>query len=339
MVLLSSLLGFLCGYTGYRPLADFYRQHHREIRTLLALPESQSMPSYSTFRRCFLEIPPTVWIDAFNIWAVTTLTDLPASLWSIDGKSIRCTSTGGNGKNQNFVSLVSIYSHSFGVLQQKMMENKKCSEIHVAHALLAQLPELPPGQCFSLDALHTTHATVNAVNHIQQDYLLGLKQNRVTTYDHVETLTQTQCPQDVASDQDNAHGRRILRQVHVFEPTSYLTTKYPHLKTVGRVQQSGVRGKKPFSETVYYLSSRAWSALELLQVTRQHWQIANGLHWVKDVLFKEDNPVRRGGHAPVNWAILHMFGITLARRQGFRTVPQAFRSWANRLNEVFHFFV
>lgn len=55
-----------------------------------------------------------------------------------------------------------------------------------------------------------------------------------------------------------------------------------------------------------------------------HWRIENKLHWVKDVLFNEDDPARRGGHAPVNWAIFNSFAITLARRGGYRTgCPQS----------------
>ncbi len=339
MILFLSLMGFLCGYPGYRSLADFCHEYQVEIRQLLGLPDSQAMPSYSTFRRIFLQIPPQGWINAFNAWAIATLPPLSLSLLPIDGKSIRCTSTGGNSKTQNFVSLVSLYSQEVGVIQVLMMENKKCSEIHVAHALLDQLPELPPGQCFSFDALHTTQATVKAVNMTAQDYLLALKKNRATTYADVEILTETEAAKSVASEQDNSHGRSVLREVQVFKPSAKLVAKYPKLTTVGKVERTGIRNKKPFSETVYYLSSRDWSASNLLDATRGHWQIENGLHWVKDVTFKEDNPVRRGGHAPVNWAILNTFCITLARRQGVRTVPQALRSWANKIQEVFNFLV
>ncbi len=339
MILFLSLMGFLCGYPGYRCLANFCDDHHTDIRRLLSLPESQAMPSYSTFRRIFLQIPPQGWIETFNVWAIATLPPLKACLLPIDGKSIRCTSTGGNGTMQNFVSLVSLYSHEVGVIQIAMMENKKCSEIHVAQALLAQLPDLPPGQCFSFDARPTTQATVKAVNKTGQDYLLALKKNRATTYEEVEILTESQDVKSVALAQDESHGRSVYRTVQVFEPSPKLATKYPNLSSVGKVQRTGVRNQSPFSETVYYLSSRDWTASNLLDATRGHWQIENGLHWVKDVTFKEDNPVRRGGHAPVNWAILNTFAITLARRQGSRTVPQALRSWANRIQKVFDFLV
>jgi hypothetical protein len=171
MILLLTLLGFLCGYRGYRPLADFCIQHESSLRELLQLPAVQPLPSYSTFRRSALSLDPQGWIDAFNAWSLATLPPLVQALLSTDGKSIRCTSTGGNTPAQNFISLVSIYDSRMGVVQLAWMQNAEISEIHVAQALIAQLPPLPPGQCFSLDALHTTQATVRAIRAAEQDYL------------------------------------------------------------------------------------------------------------------------------------------------------------------------
>ncbi|WP_008309409.1 transposase family protein [Leptolyngbya sp. PCC 6406] len=51
MLLILSLLGFLCGYRGYRPLADFAQQHEAQLRELHRLADAQPMPSYSTLRR------------------------------------------------------------------------------------------------------------------------------------------------------------------------------------------------------------------------------------------------------------------------------------------------
>lgn len=65
------------------------------------------MPSYSSFRRSFLAVAPQGWIDTFNDWSIATLPAALPGLRSIDGKSIRCTSTGGNRQEQNFVSFVS----------------------------------------------------------------------------------------------------------------------------------------------------------------------------------------------------------------------------------------
>lgn len=257
----------------------------------------------------------------------------------MDGKAIRATSTGGNSSAQDFTSIVSLYERSLGVLHLALMQNRAESEIHVAQALIAELPELPPGQCFSFDALHTTQATVQAVTAQHQDYLLVVKQNRATTHAQIQQLVEQQLPTSTAVQVDDSHGRTVMRQAQVFKPTPLLQARWHKLSTVAVVERSGVRDHQPFHETVYYLSSRTWNAEQLLNASRLHWQIENGLHWVKDATFHEDYPPQRGGFAPVHWAILNSFAITLARRQGWRTLPQALRAWANQLHQVFHFLV
>ena len=103
------------------------------------------------------------------------------------------------------------------------------------------------------------------------------------------------------------------------------------------VHGNGTRDRHPFTETVYYLSSQNLTADTYMTFIRGHWAIENRLHWVKDVTFHEDYPSRSGGHAPVNWAILFTWIVTLVRRAHIRTVPQALRLWANQVEAVFSF--
>ena len=59
---------------------------------------------------------------------------------AIDGNSIKSTSVGGNSSYQNFVSLVSVYSHERGwVVRHKVMENQHRSEIEVVEELVKEL--------------------------------------------------------------------------------------------------------------------------------------------------------------------------------------------------------
>jgi hypothetical protein len=102
IVLFMSLMGSLCGYIGYRPLADFANLHQAQLEELLELPVAKSTPSYSTFRRILLEVEPKYLAKVFNVWALGTMPLLLNRLLSIDGKSIKCTSSGGNTSSQNF---------------------------------------------------------------------------------------------------------------------------------------------------------------------------------------------------------------------------------------------
>ena len=105
-----SLLGSMCGYSGYRPLAQFVQKHHALLCQLLKLePDLTLMPSSSTFRRIFQQVDAQAWVDSFNVWVSAHAPELSGQLLSIDGKSIRCTSSGGNTSAQTFTCLVSVY--------------------------------------------------------------------------------------------------------------------------------------------------------------------------------------------------------------------------------------
>jgi Transposase DDE domain len=114
-------------------------------------------------------------------------------LLSLDGKSIKCTSSGGNSSQQNFTSLVSVYDdQAAGVVQLQIMQNQKTSEIGVAQQLISDLAQLPSGQILSLDALHTQTATVAAIADSGHDYLITVKRNQPTLYRAIESTAQTQ---------------------------------------------------------------------------------------------------------------------------------------------------
>ncbi len=72
---------------------------------------------------------------------------------AIDGKSIKSTSVGGNSSYQNFVSIVSVYSHDRGwVVRHKVMENQYQSEIKVVESLILELSGFQI--VITADALH-----------------------------------------------------------------------------------------------------------------------------------------------------------------------------------------
>ena len=104
------------------------------------------------------------------------------------------------------------------------------------------------------------------------------------------------------------------------------------------VDRIGTRARQPVTETVYYLSSQRLPADTYMTFIGRR-AIENRLHWVKDVTVDEDYPSRSGGHAPVNWAILSTWIVTLVSRSNIRTVHQALRLWANQVESVFSFLV
>lgn len=70
-----------------------------------------------------------------------------------DGKNIKSTSVGGNSYYQNFVSIVSVYSHKSGwVVRHKVRENQHQSAIEVVEELIKKLSGTQV--VITADALH-----------------------------------------------------------------------------------------------------------------------------------------------------------------------------------------
>jgi predicted transposase YbfD/YdcC len=343
LVLFLALLGSLCGYWGYRPLEKFCHKHYQTICELLALdPNTTLLPSYSTFRRMFQQVDSQAWVDAFNVWAVLHAPELAGLLWSIDGKSIKCTSVGGNSTMQDFGCLVSVYGQTAGVVRLELMYNAQESEIGVARRLLSAVTSTSSrGKSFaggfSLDALHAQVETLEFLESRHCHYLVGLKANQKKLYESMQHLLHHATPLTQATHTETLHGRHTRRTVQVYAAPSGLPQRWAKagISRVVWVKRQGMRSGKLFEQVHCYLSNWILDATTFLELIRNHWQIENGLHWVKDVTLQEDYPPRRGGYAPISWAIFNSFVITLARRLGCRTVPDCIRDLANQVHQVF----
>ena len=62
------------------------------------------------------------------------------------------------------------------------------------------------------------------------------------------------------------------------------------------------------------LTSYAGTAAELGRWVRGHWGIENGLHWVLDVVFREDRSRIREENAGPNLAMIRRVAVSLLRR-------------------------
>lgn len=140
VIVMIILLGSCTGYWGYKPLADFTKNHREKLVELLELPSDVKFPSETTFRNVLHEMDFEILAELFNVWAQQNLEIVVGELMAIDGKSIRSTLVGGNSSYQNFVSMVSVYSHRAGwVVRHQVMENKCRSEIEVVEQLVTDL--------------------------------------------------------------------------------------------------------------------------------------------------------------------------------------------------------
>lgn len=176
--------------------------------------------------------------------------------------------------------------------------------------------------------------TVEQIALQQQHYLIALKANQPTLDQTLKQLHQSRPCSSQAEDVDTTHNRHVHRQVSVYAAPSALRCHWKGLNSLIWVKRWGIREGQPFEENVGYISSLELSAAQFLQHIQQHWSIENRLHWVRDVTFEEDD-ARPGGNAPIIWAILNCFLLTIIRQLAFRTIPQGVRALSNQLHQVY----
>jgi len=82
---------------------------------------------------------------------------------------------------------------------------------------------------------------------------------------------------------------------------------WPGLKAVVVVESSRETNGKIQHETRFYLTSLIMVAALIGPIVRSHWSIENSLHWVMDMIFRDDECRVRTDHAPANFTtIKHM---------------------------------
>ena len=89
---------------------------------------------------------------------------------------------------------------------------------------------------------------------------------------------------------------------------------------MGRITQyrhgrgRAARGESVTRERRYFLTSLA-DAATFGRAVRAHWGIENGLHWVLDIAFREDESRVRMGHGAENLVVMRHMVINLLKRE------------------------
>lgn len=153
-LLIMTILGYLCGYTGYRPLARFCRAHQSSLIELLSL--RHGVPSHVTFRHVLSNLDEAALIRCFNQWASAGLKQHPSPWISADGKTMNSTVTDPHGHGQNFQAVVSLFGQESGLvyaLEEYHNKGKEKAETDLVRMLLEHIKGM--GLTLTVDALHT----------------------------------------------------------------------------------------------------------------------------------------------------------------------------------------
>jgi predicted transposase YbfD/YdcC len=327
VVLLIIILGIMQSYIGYRPIGDFAKNNRVLLINYFKLPCAR-VPSYSTIRRVLMGLDWSELVDIFNEWAREEYQNKEGLDWiAIDGKSVRSTVINYDDATQNFMMFASCFSQETGiVLRLELWENKEGSEVHHVQDMIKDTGLTD--KTFTLDALHSNRVTPQLIIDSGNDYLITLKANQLNLHKHIEEVTQNSLPVSIDYTEDTSHGRDIMRIVSVFNVPMSFSSLWEHIKSYIKVERYGERDGKEYYHCAYYISSLVENAQTFAQKIRDHWKIENQLHWVKDVIFKEDTVPLTDFQAVSNLSILQTIGLNLFRSLGFLSITEGQR-WLN----------
>jgi len=160
------------------------------------------------------------------------------------------------------------------------------------------------------------------------DYVIAVKDNQPKLHRHIQRIAAFNKPRSRYIETEKTKNRLTTRTVEVFGDLNGIDLSWTGIKSLIRVERTGTRGGQPYHEVVCYISSLIHSAREFACGIRGHWSIENRLHWIKDVVMKEDDSKIRMGNAPANLSILRAIAINILRRNGHPsiTISQIFLS-------------
>ena len=195
------------------------------------------------------------------------------------------------------------------------------------------------GAIVTIDAMGCQRDIAQKIIDKKADYVLALKGNQGTLRDDVELFARraegrafkdTTVSQDTTVDGD--HGRIETRTITVIHDVGWLQERHhwPGLKAVVMVESRRETDGKTEPRRASTSPRSPCSPTPLGPIIRSHWTIENSLHWVLDMVFRDDECRVRTDHAPANFTTIKHIAHNLLRtatRQGFMRLRRKVAAW------------
>jgi predicted transposase YbfD/YdcC len=313
-VLLLCLLAVLAGAETITDIARFGEAKLALLRRFRDF--SAGTPAHDHLGDILASLDSDAFQRCFVAW-VASVTGMPEGVIAIDGKTLRRS----RSTSKDAICMVSAFAARQRLVLGQVKVADKANEIVAIPKLLDMLAI--EGAIITIDAMGCQRAIAQKIIDKNADYVLALKGNQGTLRDDIELFAKEQKFVDFADTTvtrattvDNNHGRIETRIITVVHDVGWLQEQHhwPGLKAVIMVESRREIRDKTKSETRFYITSLTREASHMAAIVRNHWAIENSLHWVMDMVFRDDECRVRTDHAPANFTTLKHIALNLIRQ-------------------------
>jgi len=344
MILMIILMAKLCGEDTAMEIADWAKNRQAELVELLCLKRA-TMPNHNTYRRLLAYVVYQEEIE--RLVGEHNQQGEHGEIYALDGKAIR----GVRKKDDPIPEYVlSVYDVRQGKVLSQVEVGRKENEISKAPEAL-KLVNISGKVCTG-DAMHTQKRLSMHILAGQGDFVFPVKENQEKLSKNIQALFAPEYPKpgfgkiqtdfQTAQKINKGHGRLEVRTIQTSEMlNSY--SGWPGLAQVYRLEREiqWWRSGKCYRTScevefgITSLTRKKASPAHILEIRRAHWGIETGLHYRRDVTFKEDATRMTIGNTGIIMASINNLVLALIRQAKFNNAAQARRWFAAKLSRAF----
>jgi predicted transposase YbfD/YdcC len=313
-ILIIGLCSVICCGEDFVDMEDFGKDREEWLRGFLELPNG--IPDSDTFRRVYERINPYALAKSLNGWLDNAGRSGGRNV-NIDGKTI-CGS--GNAEHSAY-HVMSAWVAEHHITLGELAVDEKSNEIKAIPELLELIDV--EGDIVTIDAIGCQTDIAKKIRSKGADYVLALKDNQETLHEDVAEYfdwIEKEQPKSESVDiykskPEKGHGRIEMREI-LTASADWLEDKekWVDIQTIIRYRCTReIDGVKSVSVR-HYISSFDTNAEGFLDIIRGHWSVENQLHWMLDVVFREDGAKAKKDNSPLNFNVLRKIALAVLKK-------------------------
>lgn len=312
-ILLLVLCAAICSADSIVEIVQFGKLKIDFLRQLL--PYKNGIPSHDTIGKLLAIIDYKQFSETFISWTHEILQSIP-ELIAIDGKTQRRTMSGDIPP----VHIITAWASKQNMVLGQLKTDHKSNEITAIPQLLDMLTL--KGSTITIDAMGCQTKIADKIVDKDADYVLAVKANQKKLQNDIingfEIVEDEMSPfsYETLTTLDKDHGRIELRKYDICYEVGLLEERYnwPKLQAFGRVTSTRETKNGSTTSVRYFISSRALTPDSFIGAVRGHWSIENQLHWVLDMVFREDESRARTKNLAANLATLKHLSFNMLKK-------------------------